>query len=160
MMTNIISTAVFFIFINVYAYDFFILNICLFYFTYVHFPQLINVSNETNENKVISESNGCSEFLLFFSDDILEYTELDYNFDIGNYFVSIIIDNTPMLFVFSITYDEKYQIKYLNTNKINSNFNNIYGSKSSLVHFKYENDKVSVVPDTECVITIKVISTF
>lgn len=158
MMTNMISTAIFFIFINVYAYDFLILNICLLYFTYVHFPQLINVSNVNSETNVSNES---AEFLLFFSDDILEYTELDYNFDIGNYFVSIIIDNTPMLFVFSITYDEKYEIKYLNTNKINSNFNNIYGSQKSLIHFKYDenNDKVSVLPDTECVITIKVIPT-
>lgn len=156
--THTISTLIFFIFINVYAYNFFILNICLLYFTYIHFPELTNVSN------VVSNSNGNNvnnEFLLFFSDDILEYTDIDYNFDIGNYFVDILIDNTPMLFVFSINYNEEYQMKHLTTNKINSNYNNIYGSKDSSIHFKYDENlnKVSVVPDTECVITIKVIPT-
>lgn len=153
MNTHFISTFVFFTFINIYAYNFFILNISLLYFTYLHFPMLFN-GNSNNY-----EGNGKTESILFFSNsESLEYQQIDYTFDVGNYFVNIIIDNTAILYVFSINFDEQYQMKYLSTNKISSTYSNIYKINIPSIHFTFnpENGIINVLPDQECVISITV----
>lgn len=157
--TNVsISTLFFFIFINVYAYNFYILNLSLLYFTYIHFPELlINVYNNDNGNSNGNGNDiGKDEFIFCFSSDVLEYQEINYNFDIGNYFVNVMVDNTPILFVFSIMYDEELGFNYLCSNKISCNYKGSTSS-TSLIHFKCESNKISVLQDKESVISITIL---
>jgi hypothetical protein len=147
-----IITLFFFIIINVYAYNFYILNLSLLYFTFIHFHELlINVYDNGNDI-------GKDEFIFCFSSDVLEYQEIDYNFDIGNYFVNVMVDNTPILFVFTIIYDEELGFNYLCTNKISCNYKDttISTSSTSLIHFKCKYNKISVLPDKESVISITI----
>lgn len=149
-----ISTLFFFIFINVYAYNFYILNLSLLYFTFIHFPELlINVYSNDNGNDI-----GKDEFIFCFSSDVLEYQEIDYNFDIGNYFVNVMVDNTPILFVFTILYDEELGFNYLCSNKISCNYKDSTSTtiSTSLIHFKCKYNKISVLPDKESVISITI----
>lgn len=158
--TNVsISTLFFFIIIN--AYNFYILILSLLYFTYIHFPELLinKYGNKYgNGNKYDKEND---EFIFCFSSDVLEYQEIDYNFDIGNYFVNVMVDNTPILFVFTILYDEELGFNYLCSNKISCNYKDstistISTSSTSLIHFKCKSNKISVLPDKESVISITI----
>lgn len=148
---NSISTLIFFIFINIYAYNFFILNICLVYFTYYHLNVNDNINNNINDSKINEE------LILFFSSDKLEYQEIDYKFDIGNYMVNIMVDNDPLLFIFTLNYNKELGMNYLCSNKISYNYNSLNVNNNALIHFKCENNKISILPDQESVLSIKVI---
>lgn len=96
------------------------------------------------------------ETLLFFFGDSLERQEIDYVFDVGNYFVNICMDDTPMLFVFSVLRDIELKSHFLLTNKISHQTNNKYINSNLLFIFDPINMKVAVIPDQETVISIKI----
>lgn len=104
-----------------------------------------------DSNKITS-----NESLLFFYGDDLERQEIDYVFDIGNYFVNICMDDTPMLFVFTIIQDIELRVHFLLTNKISQQTNNKQINSNLLFIFNPLNMKVSIIPDQETVISVKI----
>lgn len=85
--------------------------------------------------------------LLFYHSDSLDYQEIDYIFDIGNYFVNIIMDDShPILYLFTIT-------KYENRNML---IEKVLTSETALLFNLNDNNKVSIKPFKECILYIDI----
>jgi hypothetical protein len=68
------------------------------------------------------------------------------------------IDDTPMLFVFSIVIEPETGQEFLLTNKISKDINLYSISTNIIFQYNYTNKKVSILPEQQCIVDVKVLA--